>query len=89
MAGGLLLPLQSVYPTIGNDVIQDAFIIVVAGGLGNFRGAAIVALLVGEFNSLGQLIPNMKPSVLTIALFCLVILLLMVRAQRQHSLVRL
>jgi len=89
MAGGLLLPLQSVYPTIGGDVIQNAFIIVVAGGLGNFRGAAIVALLVGEFDSLGQLIPNMKPSVLTITLFGLVILLLMVRAQRQHSLVRL
>lgn len=89
MAGGLLLPLQSVYPTIGNDVIQNAFIIVVAGGLGNFRGAAIVALLVGEFNALGQLIPNLKPSVLTILLFCLVILLLMVRARRQHALVRL
>jgi branched-chain amino acid transport system permease protein len=89
MAGGLLLPLQSVYPTIGGDVIQNAFIIVVAGGLGNFRGAAIVALLVGEFNSLGQLIPNMKPSVLTITLFCMVILLLMIRARRQHSLVRL
>src|SRR5712692_2131943 len=57
MAGGLLLPLQSVYPTIGGDVIQNAFIIVVAGGLGNFRGAAIVLLLV--------------------------------RAQRQHALVRL
>jgi branched-chain amino acid transport system permease protein len=89
MAGGLLLPLQSVYPTIGSDVIQNAFIIVVAGGLGNFRGAAVVALAVGEFNSLGQLIPNVKPSVLTLILFGLVILLLMVRAQRQQSLVRL
>jgi branched-chain amino acid transport system permease protein len=89
MAGGLLLPLQSVYPTIGNDVIQAAFIIVVAGGLGNFRGAAIVALLVGEFNSLGQLIPGIKPSVLTLTLFGLVILLLMVRASRQQILVRL
>jgi branched-subunit amino acid ABC-type transport system permease component len=89
MAGGLLLPLQSVYPTIGSDVIQNAFIIVVAGGLGNFRGAAVVALAVGEFNSLGQLIPNVKPSVLTLILFGLVILLLMVRAQRQHALVRL
>jgi branched-chain amino acid transport system permease protein len=89
MAGGLLLPLQSVYPTIGGDVIQNAFIIVVAGGLGNFRGAAIVALLVGEFNALGQLIPNIKPSLLTVILFGLVIVLLMVRAQRQHALVRL
>jgi len=89
MAGGLLLPLQSVYPTIGNDVIQNAFIIVVAGGLGNFRGAAIVALLVGEFNALGQLVPGIKPSVLTLTLFGLVILLLMVRASRQQILVRL
>jgi branched-subunit amino acid ABC-type transport system permease component len=89
MAGGLLLPLQSVSPTIGGEVIQNAFIIVVAGGLGNFRGAAIVALLVGEFNALGQLIPNIKPSVLTVILFGLVIVLLMVRAQRQHALVRL
>jgi branched-chain amino acid transport system permease protein len=89
MAGGLLLPLQSVYPTIGGDVIQSAFIIVVAGGLGNFRGAAIVALLVGEFNSLGQLLPNIKPSLLQVALFGLVIVVLMVRAQRQHALVRL
>jgi branched-chain amino acid transport system permease protein len=89
MAGGLLLPLQSVYATIGSDVIQNAFIIVVAGGLGNFRGAAVVALLVGEFDSLGQLIPNIKPSVLTVSLFCLVILLLMVRARRQHALARL
>jgi branched-chain amino acid transport system permease protein len=89
MAGGLLLPLQSVSPTIGGEVIQNAFIIVVAGGLGNFRGAAIVALLVGEFNALGQLIPNIKPSVLTLILFGLVIVLLMIRAQRQHALVRL
>ncbi|HEY2592963.1 MAG TPA: branched-chain amino acid ABC transporter permease [Chloroflexota bacterium] len=89
LAGGLLLPLQSVYPTIGNDVIANAFIIVVAGGLGNFRGAAIVALLVGEFQALGQLIPGIKPSVLTLLLFAAVIILLMVRAQRQHSLVRL
>jgi branched-subunit amino acid ABC-type transport system permease component len=89
MAGGLLLPLQSVSPTAGADVIQNAFIIVVAGGLGNFRGAAIVALLVGEFNALGQLIPNIKPSLLTVILFGLVIVLLMVRAQRQHALVRL
>ena len=43
----------------------------------------------GTFNSLGQLIPNVKPSVLTLILFGLVILLLMVRAQRQHALVRL
>ena len=70
-------------------LILLGLIIVVAGGLGNFRGAAIVALLVGEFDSLGQLLPNIKPSILQLVLFGLVILLLMVRARRQHSMVRL
>jgi branched-subunit amino acid ABC-type transport system permease component len=87
LAGGLLLPLVSVYPTVGSDVILNAFIVVVAGGLGNFRGAAIVALLVGEVQSLGSLV--LKPSVLEVVLFALVILLLMVRARRQTGLVRL
>ena len=87
LAGGLLLPLVSVYPTVGSDVILNAFIVVVAGGLGNFRGAAIVALLVGEVQSLGSLV--LKPSVLEVVLFALVILLLMVRSRRQTGLVRL
>ena len=87
LAGGLLLPLYSVYPTVGADVTLPAFIIVVAGGLGNFRGAAIVSLLVGEVQSLGSLV--LKPSVLQVVLFALVILLLMVRSRRQHALVRL
>jgi len=46
-----LLPLTSVYPTVGSEVILNAFIVVVAGGLGNFRGAAIVSLVVGEVQS--------------------------------------
>src|SRR5437764_1367285 len=32
LAGGLLVPITSVYPTVGADVILNAFIIVVAGG---------------------------------------------------------
>src|SRR5918911_1797714 len=87
LAGGLLLPLTSVYPTVGADVILNAFIVVVAGGLGNFRGAAIVSILVGEVQSLGSLV--LKPSVLEGVLFSLVILLLMVRSRRQTALVRL
>src|SRR6266849_6773685 len=55
MAGGLLLPLQSVYTTVGSDVIINAFIVVVAGGMGNFRGAAMVALLLGEVEAVGSI----------------------------------
>ncbi len=87
LAGGLLVPLTAVYPTIGADVILYAFIVVVAGGMGNFRGAAIVSILVGEVQSLGSLVA--KPSVMTVGLFALVIVLLMVRSRRQNVLVRL
>jgi len=87
LAGGLLLPLNSVNPTVGGSIILTAFIIVVAGGLGNFRGAAIVSILVGEVQALGSLV--VKPSVLQVLLFGLVILLLIVRSRRQHLLVRL
>jgi branched-chain amino acid transport system permease protein len=87
LAGGLLVPLTAVYPTVGADVILYAFIVVVAGGMGNLRGAALVAILVGEVQSLGSLVA--KPSVVTITLFALVIVLLMVRSRRQNVLVRL
>jgi branched-chain amino acid transport system permease protein len=87
LAGGLLLPLTSVHPLIGNEIILNAFIIVVAGGLGNFRGAAIVSLLVGEVQSVGSIF--LKPAVLEVMLFLLVIVLLMVRSRRTHGLVRL
>src|SRR5207249_964355 len=55
MAGGLLLPLYSVYPTVGNDVILNAFIVVVAGGLGNFRGAAIKVGVLDDVTGVGAI----------------------------------
>jgi branched-chain amino acid transport system permease protein len=87
LAGGLLLPLVSVHPNVGSEIILNAFIIVVAGGLGNFRGAAIISILVGEVQSVGSLF--LKPAILEVLLFGLVILLLVVRSRRQHLLVRL
>ncbi len=55
VAGGLLAPVLSVYTDIGSGVILNAFIVVVAGGMGNFRGAAMVALLLGEVESVGSI----------------------------------
>jgi branched-chain amino acid transport system permease protein len=87
LAGGLLVPLTAVYPTVGADVILYAFIVVVAGGMGNLRGAALIAILVGEVQALGSLVA--KPSVVTVALFGLVIVLLMIRSRRETVAVRL
>jgi branched-chain amino acid transport system permease protein len=87
LAGGLLLPITSVDPNVGSTVILNAFIVVVAGGLGNFRGAAIISIMVGEVQSVGSIF--LKPAVLEVLLVGLVILLLMIRSRRQHLLIRL
>ena len=87
VAGSLLAPLTSVYPTVGLDVNLNAFIVVIAGGLGNFRGAALLALVLGVVESLGSIvIPGQAVQLLV---FALVILLLIVRSQRQQVLARL
>lgn len=87
VAGSLLAPLVSVYPTVGLDTNLNAFIVVIAGGLGNFRGAAALALGLGVVESVGSIvIPGQAVQILV---FALVILLLVVRSQRQRVLVRL
>jgi branched-chain amino acid transport system permease protein len=87
VAGSLLAPLTSVYPTVGLDVNLNAFIVVIAGGLGNFRGAALLALALGVVESLGSIvIPGQAVELLV---FAFVILLLIVRSQRQQVLARL
>ena len=87
VAGSLLAPLTEVYPTVGLDINLNAFIVVIAGGLGNFRGAALLALALGVVESVGSiLIPGQAVQLLV---FGLVILLLIVRSQRRQVLVRL
>jgi branched-chain amino acid transport system permease protein len=87
VAGSLLAPLTSVYPTVGLDINLNAFIVVIAGGLGNFRGAALLALVLGVVESLGSIV--IPGQAVQLVVFTLVILLLIVRSRRQQVLVRL
>jgi branched-chain amino acid transport system permease protein len=47
LAGVLLAPIYSVHPSMGQEIIIPAFVVVVIGGLGSFWGVVIAALLVG------------------------------------------
>jgi len=51
MSGILAAPLRSVTPGAGIEVIIDSLIVVVLGGMGNFWGAWVGALIIGEVNS--------------------------------------
>jgi branched-chain amino acid transport system permease protein len=87
VAGSLLAPLTQVYPTVGLDTNLNAFIVVIAGGLGNFRGAALIALVLGVVESLGAIV--IPGQAVQLVVFALVIVLLIVRSRRAQVLVRL
>lgn len=54
IAGVLISPLFGVYPDMGTEIVITAFIVVVVGGLGSFRGVVVGGLLVGFAQSLGR-----------------------------------
>lgn len=51
VAGALAAPLRSVTPGAGIEVIIDSLIVVVLGGMGNFWGAFLGAIILGEVNA--------------------------------------
>jgi branched-subunit amino acid ABC-type transport system permease component len=53
IAGAAVAPMRTVYPQMGLDIIIDAFIVVVIGGMGSIRGAVIGALVLGQAVQLG------------------------------------
>ena len=53
LGGALSAPLQATSPALGDQVIIDAFIVVVIGGLGSMTGAFVGAMIIGILQSLG------------------------------------
>ncbi|SMH27655.1 branched-chain amino acid ABC transporter permease [Mesorhizobium australicum] len=52
LAGGLMAPLISAFPTMGDANVIVAFTVVILGGLGSIGGAMLGALVIGLANSL-------------------------------------
>ncbi|MFA9418198.1 branched-chain amino acid ABC transporter permease [Natrinema sp. HArc-T2] len=76
LAGVLLGVSRSVDPGMGMGVIIEAFVIVVIGGLGSFRGAVYTALLIGLVTAYGALI---VPTLTELFLFALMAVVLMIK----------
>lgn len=48
VAGSLITPFVSVTPTMGTELVVDAFLVVIVGGVGSIAGTAASALMIGE-----------------------------------------
>ncbi|MEX0605587.1 MAG: urea ABC transporter permease subunit UrtB [Marinobacter sp.] len=48
VAGALITPFVSVTPTMGTELVVDAFLVVIVGGVGSIAGTAASALMIGE-----------------------------------------
>jgi branched-chain amino acid transport system permease protein len=78
LAGVLAAPLRTVTPGAGIEVIIDSLIVVVIGGFGNFWGALLGALIIGEVLSFGILL---WPELATVLSFIVMIVVLIVKPE--------
>lgn len=53
LAGGIIAPLYSVTPSMGENVIFLAFLVLLVGGIGSYRGTIAGGLLIGLLLSFG------------------------------------
>jgi len=78
LAGVLAAPLRTVTPGAGIEVIIDSMIVVVIGGFGNFWGALLGALIIGEVLSFGILY---MPELATVLTFIVMIIVLIAKPE--------
>jgi branched-chain amino acid transport system permease protein len=54
VAGVLAAPFVGITANMGNEIVLVAFIVVILGGLGSFKGSVVAGLLIGLTQTLGQ-----------------------------------
>ncbi|MDZ7701487.1 MAG: ABC transporter permease [Halobacteriales archaeon] len=78
VAGVLAGPFLNVIPSMGESVLIIAFIVVIVGGMGSFKGSVVAALLIGVVQTLGTVFAEQLTG---FTVFFLMILVLLVRPQ--------
>lgn len=78
-AGVALTLLGPIGPTLGTNYIVDAFLVVVAGGLGQIRGAVFAAIGLGVLQAMVEF--KTQASLAKVAAFVAVVILLQLRPQ--------
>lgn len=76
LGGALVTPIKAIVPGMDVEIIVEAFIVVVIGGLGSLWGTLLGAIIYGQFLSFGILV---FPRFSIFAVFALMAIILIVR----------
>lgn len=79
IAGVLLAPIYSVFPTMGRDFVLMAFSVVIIGGMGSIKGAVLAGLVLTQIQSISSLL--ISPVWNDTLLFGIMVVVLMWRPQ--------
>jgi branched-chain amino acid transport system permease protein len=75
LAGGLIAPTRSVSPTLGIEFLVPAFVVIVIGGMGSFRGTVVAGLLLGQVMIFTGMFYGQASDVIIYVLMALVIII--------------
>ena len=79
LAGVLLAPVFSVFPTMGRDFVFLAFTVVIVGGMGSIAGTVVAGLLLTQVQAISSLI--VSPVWSDPIVFGIMVLMLVIRPQ--------
>lgn len=74
VGGVIAAPMLSAYPGMGFSIVNDCFMVVILGGLGNIHGAIAGALIIGMVRAIGQRVAPEWVDFITYGVFIVVIL---------------
>lgn len=77
LAGAMLMPIYSVFPTLGASFVLISFVVVVLGGMGNMFGAFYGGLIIGVIESFAGVL--ISPGLKEVVYFLIFLLVLIVR----------
>ncbi|RJX28351.1 MAG: branched-chain amino acid ABC transporter permease [Desulfarculus sp.] len=77
LAGGLVGPIFSVYPTMGLELIGLLFVIAIVGGLGSIGGAVIAGVTIAMTKSISSIF--VSGNISDILAYCVLLAILLIR----------
>lgn len=67
LAGGLTAPITSMSPGVGMSYMLMAFLVIIVGGMGSFKGSFLVSMIVGQVIAFGWLF--LEPTYVELSIF--------------------